>query len=50
MSNTNGDEAVIDVRERPPPHRHQKIFRLVDAPAPGRSFINSAAKQYLGAR
>lgn len=39
MSHTNADQAVIDVRELPPPHRHRKIFRLVNALAPGRSFI-----------
>lgn len=60
MSNTNGDEAVIDVREFPPTQRHQKIFRLVNALAPRRSFIlvndhdpkplYSAAMQYLGIR
>lgn len=39
MSNTNGDKAVIDVRELPPAQRHQKISRLVNVLAPGRSFI-----------
>ncbi|MDE2601184.1 MAG: DUF2249 domain-containing protein [Bradyrhizobium sp.] len=39
MSDTNEDQAIIDVRELPPAQRHQKIFRLVNALAPGRSFI-----------
>ena len=30
---------LVDVRALPPPQRHQKIFQLVDALAPGGAFV-----------
>ena len=33
------DTDRVDVRALPPPQRHQKIFQLVDALAPGGAFV-----------
>lgn len=39
MTSSAEDADLIDVRTLVPRQRHQKIFELVDALAPGRSFV-----------
>lgn len=39
MSNTAGDQSIIDVRTLPPAERHRKIFQLVNELAAGTSFV-----------
>lgn len=39
MSGTNEDVSIIDVRQLPPPQRHQKIFQLINELAVGGSFV-----------
>ncbi len=39
MSSANAEASIVDVRALPPAQRHQKIFKLVDELAVGRSFI-----------